>query len=157
MRSRLHLIMDHGERQSVSSMDIQNENNETKATCQKSLLVYITQMITCLIIIIVCVVNLSMHDNKKDLWLTLLSSTIGYILPSPGIKKITVPWKKNWKLCLSQTKKKIASPIFYQSFEQEAMHSGRNWFMFMIEDGWKRMCEYGDGFYVILNRLAVDK
>ncbi len=37
--------------------------------------------------ITVSTVNLSIENNKNDkLWITLLSSAIGYILPSPSLK-----------------------------------------------------------------------
>ena len=37
-------------------------------------------------IIITSLVQISLRSPDKELWLILLSSTIGYILPSPGLK-----------------------------------------------------------------------
>jgi FtsH-binding integral membrane protein len=51
----------------------------------KSEIVYFFQMLVVFIIIITSIVNLSLQNGQKELWLTLLSSAIGYALPSPTI------------------------------------------------------------------------
>ena len=38
------------------------------------------------VIIITSLVQISLRSPDKELWLILLSSSIGYILPSPGLK-----------------------------------------------------------------------
>lgn len=53
----------------------------------KTEIVYFCQMIIVYIIIITAVVNLSIQNGSSELWISLLSSSIGYILPSPKIKK----------------------------------------------------------------------
>ena len=55
--------------------------------CEKSLVKYSCQMIILVIVIIASVVNLSLNQDEKGIWLPLLCSTLGYILPNPSIKK----------------------------------------------------------------------
>ena len=44
------------------------------------------QIIVVYMIIITSLVQISLRSPDKELWLILLSSSIGYILPSPGLK-----------------------------------------------------------------------
>ena len=53
-------------------------------------IVYFCQMIVVYVIIVTSIVNLSLQNGKNELWITLLSSAIGYALPSP-ILKVTKP------------------------------------------------------------------
>ena len=53
----------------------------------QSEIVYFSQMIIVYIIIIVSIVNLSLQNGTSELWISLLSSCIGYALPSPKLKK----------------------------------------------------------------------
>jgi len=52
----------------------------------KSEIVYFCQMIVVYVIIATSIVNLSLQNGKNELWITLLSSAIGYALPSPTLK-----------------------------------------------------------------------
>jgi hypothetical protein len=52
----------------------------------KSEIVYFCQMIVVYVIIFTSIVNLSLQNGKNELWITLLSSAIGYALPSPTLK-----------------------------------------------------------------------
>lgn len=54
--------------------------------CPKSEIVYFCQMSVVFVIIITSIVNLTMHNSKSELWISLLSSSIGYALPSPSLK-----------------------------------------------------------------------
>ena len=58
----------------------------------KSQVVYFSQIILIYLIIITCIINLSLRNADSNLWTALLSSCIGYILPSPKYKD-----KKNKK------------------------------------------------------------
>jgi hypothetical protein len=49
-------------------------------------IVYFCHMIVIYIIIVTSISNLSLPNGKSELWITLLSSTIGYALPSPSLK-----------------------------------------------------------------------
>ena len=55
--------------------------------CPKSAVVYITQMLIILGVVIASIVNLSITNDNKEMWISLLCSTIGYILPSPKLRK----------------------------------------------------------------------
>jgi hypothetical protein len=52
----------------------------------KSEIVFFTQIIIIYIVIIVSIVNLTLDHTADKLWIALLSSSIGYILPNPKIK-----------------------------------------------------------------------
>ena len=52
----------------------------------RSEMVYFTQVIMCYIVILVCIGNLSFANGDSNLWTALLSSTLGYLLPSPTMK-----------------------------------------------------------------------
>lgn len=53
----------------------------------KSEIVYFCQMLVVYIIIVTSIVNLTVQNGKNELWISLLSSAIGYALPSPTLKK----------------------------------------------------------------------
>ena len=50
--------------------------------------VFITQVIILYIVIITCIVNLSMKNGVSELWVSLLSYSLGCLLPSPRLKKL---------------------------------------------------------------------
>ena len=50
-------------------------------------LVYFSQITIVYIIIIASIVNLSVQNGSTELWISLLSSCIGYALPNPKLKK----------------------------------------------------------------------
>ena len=52
----------------------------------KSEVTFFAQVIIIYIIIITCVVNISLGNGDNNLWVALLSSSIGYLLPSPSLK-----------------------------------------------------------------------
>ena len=47
---------------------------------------FFAQIIVVYVTIITSLVQISLRSPDKELWLILLSSSIGYILPSPGLK-----------------------------------------------------------------------
>lgn len=53
--------------------------NQQVIFCSQVLLIYI--------VVITCVLNLSFTNNNVCLWSSLLSGSLGYLLPSPNIKK----------------------------------------------------------------------
>jgi hypothetical protein len=54
----------------------------------KEEVVYFSQVIVVLIVVIACIVNLSFGDAKNDtLWSSMLSGCVGYLLPAPKIGK----------------------------------------------------------------------
>lgn len=49
-------------------------------------IVYFTQIGLVYIVVITSIINLSLNIEPSDLWITLLSSCLGYVLPSPNIQ-----------------------------------------------------------------------
>ncbi len=50
--------------------------------------VFVTQVIIVYVVILCALINLTFYpEARQELWITLLSSSIGYLLPSPTIKK----------------------------------------------------------------------
>lgn len=52
----------------------------------KNQVTYISQIIIIYTIVITAIIHLSLQSDNHELWLILLSSSLGYILPSPGLK-----------------------------------------------------------------------
>lgn len=52
----------------------------------KNQVTFLAQIIVVYGIIIVSVVHISLQSANQELWLVLLSSAFGYILPNPGLK-----------------------------------------------------------------------
>ena len=48
---------------------------------------FIFQVIILYIVIITCIINLSLKNGTSELWVSLLSYSLGCLLPSPKIKK----------------------------------------------------------------------
>lgn len=66
-----------------------DESNITIPFCDrkpKNTLIFISQIIVIYFIIIAAIIQLSLQNTNKDLWIILLSSSLGYILPSPNLK-----------------------------------------------------------------------
>jgi len=47
---------------------------------------YICQVGAIFVVILTCVINLSLGDDKSALWSSLLSGSLGYLLPSPKLR-----------------------------------------------------------------------
>ena len=54
----------------------------------RTALVFLCQVIILYISIITCFVNLTVHNVPNELWVTVLSLSLGTILPSPKVRKI---------------------------------------------------------------------
>ena len=52
----------------------------------KAEIVYFSQMVIVYVIIITSITNLSLQNGSTELWISLLSSCIGYALPNPKLK-----------------------------------------------------------------------
>ena len=52
--------------------------------------VFICQVIILYISIITCFVNLTVHNGPNELWITVLSLSLGTILPSPKVRKTKI-------------------------------------------------------------------
>ena len=71
-------------------METQSLNNENWQVLgikiPKSEVVFFSQIIILYVVIIACIVNLSISHPLSELWVGLLSSSIGFLLPNPTIK-----------------------------------------------------------------------
>ena len=54
--------------------------------CPRSEIMFFVQVVLVYLVVIVSIVNLTLGRENDKLWLTLLSSSIGYILPNPKLK-----------------------------------------------------------------------
>lgn len=77
--------------QDTVDLDIPSEISINPWSCgdkdiPSSEIVFFCQVILIYIVIITCIINLSIQNEPHDLWLILLSSTIGLVLPSPTIQ-----------------------------------------------------------------------
>ena len=70
-------------------IDTSSVNNNTKCynVCPKSLIIYLSQVIILMSVVCVSMYNLSINHPDKTLWSSLLSSSIGYVLPAPKMRK----------------------------------------------------------------------
>lgn len=50
-------------------------------------LIFCSQILLIYIVVIACVINLSFTDSNVCLWSSLLSGSVGYLLPAPKSKK----------------------------------------------------------------------
>ena len=50
-------------------------------------IMYFAQLFMCVALIITCVVMLALHDPNREYWMVVLSSLVGYIMPSPQLQK----------------------------------------------------------------------
>jgi len=51
------------------------------------IIAYLCQVVAIFAVIIACLINLSIGDDKASLWSSLLSGALGYLLPNPKIRK----------------------------------------------------------------------
>ena len=65
----------------------QRVGNFLGRSVSKSEVVFCTQVILLYIVVLTCIVNLSIQNGDSNLWTVLLSSSLGYILPNPTLKK----------------------------------------------------------------------
>ena len=55
--------------------------------CPRSAITFVVQLIVIIAIVVCSLINLSLSSGNHDMWLVLLSGTIGFIFPSPALKK----------------------------------------------------------------------
>ena len=73
---------------SYSSSSSEKLNTICCGKISKHPVAYFCQVIAIFIVIIACVLNLSLNNgNKPELWASLLSGCLGYLLPAPKIKR----------------------------------------------------------------------
>ena len=66
------------------------ESSQQWKFCGKSIprgeIVFFSQVIIIYVVICLCLANLSLERGDSNLWSSLLSGCLGYLLPSPTIK-----------------------------------------------------------------------
>ena len=70
----------------LETSSLSNERRICKDRIPQNKITFAIQIIAIYSIIIASVINLSLQHPDKELWLILLSSCIGYVLPNPGLK-----------------------------------------------------------------------
>ena len=60
---------------------------------RRSEIVYFAQLFMCPALIITCVVMLALHNPNREYWMVVLSSLVGYIMPSSHMSKNKVQGK----------------------------------------------------------------
>lgn len=70
-----------------------SDGSKSDRTCRWSVathndIIYSCQVCVIYLIVVVCLVNLSLYNDKDCIWSTLLSASIGYLLPPPKLKRI---------------------------------------------------------------------
>ena len=68
------------------SVDSSTVTTTTDLKIPKNRWSFFAQIVVVYTIIITSLIHLSHKSPDKELWLILLSSSVGYILPSPGLK-----------------------------------------------------------------------
>jgi len=48
-------------------------------------IIFFTQVILIYIVVLTCIVNLAYGNQPRELWISLLASGLGYILPAPSL------------------------------------------------------------------------
>lgn len=54
----------------------------------KAAFVFFAQVILIYIVVIACVINLTIGTEQTNVWISLLSGSLGYLLPSPTIRRL---------------------------------------------------------------------
>ena len=68
------------------SHNIPNGSHNITIKKRKNLIVFITQTFLLYIVSVTAIINLSLGTSCKPLWISFLSSSLGYLLPAPQIK-----------------------------------------------------------------------
>ncbi len=76
---------------SFGSKNYSNSNNNKGwftecSTPSANEVIYLSQIIAILVVMITSLYNLSMKNGDESLWTALLTSCLGYMLPNPKIK-----------------------------------------------------------------------
>lgn len=61
----------------------------------KQEVVYFSQILALYLVIFVCLINLSIGNDRNDIWISLLSASVGYLLPNPSLKQRKIILQRN--------------------------------------------------------------
>ena len=74
----------------MSTTSFTSVTSEQQCGCDKrvakNLITFWAQIVAIYVVMVTSIVNLSLDVPDRELWLVLLSSSLGYVLPSPGLK-----------------------------------------------------------------------
>lgn len=72
----------------MESISLENSSGSVSTVLRKpkNLITYVAQIGIIIGIIITSLVQIAFQAPDKELWLVLLSTALGYILPTPGLK-----------------------------------------------------------------------
>jgi hypothetical protein len=76
----------HIQEEDRNRKDKENKWNVFCFSLDKDCVVYFTQLSILIVCIVVSLIQISYGDNNRDFWISLLSSSIGIIIPNPRIK-----------------------------------------------------------------------
>ena len=82
----------------------------------RTALVFLCQVIILYISIITCFVNLTVHNGPNELWITVLSLSLGTILPSPKVRKSNIAGRGGWSSNSSSSSSSISDESLTHSF-----------------------------------------
>ena len=69
-----------------TSLSVSSERQICYKKIAQNKITFTFHIIAIYVIILAAIINLSLQQKDKELWLVLLSSCIGYVLPNPGLK-----------------------------------------------------------------------
>lgn len=58
--------------------------------CRRSMVYFAVQLLIILIVVSASIVNLSLHDDNREIWISLLSTCLGLMFPNPKLKLIKI-------------------------------------------------------------------
>ena len=76
-----HICESDGEQSSRSNWNVFGNK------IPKEEIVFFTQVILIYIVCVACIINLSIGNGNSNLWTSLLSGSLGYLLPAPKLRK----------------------------------------------------------------------
>ena len=88
------LIIQEKEKTSISLLDLYYNMENRLSVFGKKLpraeITYFSQIVLIFFIVLTSVINLTLHTSHQELWLTLLSSAVGVLLPAPIFPSLIV-------------------------------------------------------------------
>lgn len=67
-------------------MDSQGGNSAIERVCKADMILFIVQVSLIFIVTLFSLINLTFQWGNQHLWVVVLSSCLGYILPNPKLK-----------------------------------------------------------------------
>ena len=71
----------------MESPQLSQASNQKCSKVTQRQIIYYCQVVAIYIIVVACVVNLSLGGGQDTVWASMLSASIGYLLPAPKFKK----------------------------------------------------------------------